>query len=75
MQTVTHQSMSARTAQAKIDVEAQNFGALIRDGHWTLEHAHQVLVDGAAKTPGLRGLNLFEIAGLAKAIACFQCSE
>lgn len=70
-----HQSMSARTAQAKIDVEAQNYGAMLRDEHWTLEHAHQVLSDGVNRTPGLRGLNLFQIAGLAKAIACFQCSE
>lgn len=70
-----HQTMSARAAQARIDRAAQEFGAMIRDEHWTLEYAHQRLreIDGA---PGTRGsLNLFQIAGLAKAIACFQCSD
>ncbi len=62
-----HQSMSGRAAQKRIDAEAQNYGLMLRDEHWTLQHAHDVL-------KGDR-LNLFQIAGLAKAIACFQCDE
>lgn len=62
-----HQTMSAQAAQKRIDREAQNFAGFLRDEHWTLEHAHQVLRES--------NLDLFKTAGLAKAIACFQCSE
>lgn len=64
---MVHQSMSAFAVQKLIDKEAQNYGAMIRDEHWTLAHAHDVL----------RGdnLDLFKLAGLAKAIACFQCTS
>lgn len=61
-----HQSMSGRAAQARIDTAAGEYARLISAGTWTLAHAHEMLRDG--------GLNLFQIAGLAKAIACFQCS-
>jgi hypothetical protein len=60
-----HQSMSGQAAQKKIDVQAQKYAKLIADEGWTLEYAHKVLANGA--------LDLFEISGLAKAIACFQC--
>lgn len=65
-----HQSMSARAAQARIDKAAREYGALIRDEHWTLQHAHDVLIHADRDS-----LDLFGIAGLAKAIACYQCSE
>lgn len=63
------QTMSGRDAQARIDREALNFTDMIRDEHWTLEYAHQRLRNDNGR------LNLFQMAGLAKAIACFQCSE
>lgn len=63
-----HQTMSARLAQEHIDKHAQKFGALILNEEWDLEHAHSVLAE-----PDKNGLDLFAIAGLAKAIACFQC--
>lgn len=61
-----HQQMSGREAQKRIDKHAQNYAQFLADEHWTLEHAHHVL-----KTDNL---SLFQIAGLAKAIACFQCA-
>lgn len=64
---MVHQSMSAQAVQSRIDKEAQKYGAMIRDEHWTVAHAHDVLTGDK--------LNLFQIAGLAKAVACFQCSE
>lgn len=60
------QSMNAKEAQYRIDREAQKYGELIRDEIWTLQYAHNELMNG--------NLSLFRIAGLAKAIACFQCS-
>lgn len=65
-----HQSMSARVVKARIEREAQAYGRLIRDEEWTLELAHQCLLQAQANK-----LDLFMIAGLAMAIACFQCSE
>lgn len=62
------QSMSGMAAQQRIDKEAQAYGRLIRDEMFTLSEAHSMLI---AKDSGL---DLFGIAGLAKAIACFQCS-
>ena len=38
----------------------------LNDGHWTLEHAHEVLRTDERMT-------LFQIAGLAKAIMIVQC--
>lgn len=67
---MAHQSMSDRAVQARIDGAAREYAALIRDDHWTLHHAHDVLIHADRD-----GLDLFKIAGLAKAIACFQCSE
>ncbi len=67
---MAHQSMSARAVQSRIDKAAQAYAALIRDDHWTLQHAHDVLIHADRD-----GLDLFSIAGLAKAIACYQCSE
>lgn len=64
-----HQSMSASAVQRKIDTAAQTYGALIRDETWTLQHAHEALIDADK-----HGLDLFQVAGLAKAIACFQCT-
>ena len=63
---MAHQSMSSRVVQARIDREAQAYAEFIRDGRWTLEHAHHALRND--------NLDLFQIAGLAKAIACFQCN-
>ena len=56
-----HQSMSGRAAQERIDQAAREYAGLISAETWTLEHAHEMLRDG--------NLNLFQIAGLAKAIA------
>lgn len=63
---MAHQTMSGQEAQRRIDLEVQNFAGFLRDEHWTLEHAHQVLRES--------NLDLFKTAALAKAIACFQCS-
>jgi hypothetical protein len=64
------QSMSGQAVQKKIDVQAQKFANRFNSGTWTLNHAHSVLQDADKHE-----LDLFQIAGLAKAIACFQCSE
>lgn len=63
-------AMDAATVQASIDGEFHNYHALIKVGHWTLAHAHDVLVHVDRD-----GLDLFKIAGLAKAIACHQCVD
>ncbi len=63
---MAHQSMSGRSAQVRIDQETEQYAVLIRNDQWTLEQAHQEL-----RNPKL---DLFKTAGLAKAIACFQCS-
>lgn len=63
---MAHQSMSGREAQSRIDQRAQAYAALIQSDVLTLQDAHQQLVTG--------NLDLFQIAGLAKALACFQCS-
>lgn len=65
---MTRQTMNAGIAQRKIDAHCKQYRDLIQDEHWTLEHAHDVL-----KNADRDGLNLFHIAALAKAIACFQC--
>lgn len=62
-----HQSMSGQSAQLRINEAAQKYAALISGEAWTLEHAHKMLVSG--------DLDIFHIGGLAKAIACFQCSD
>lgn len=61
------QTMSAMAAQQKINREAERYAKFIRDEAITLEQAHAMLVD--------KKMSLFQIGGLAKAIACFQCSE
>jgi hypothetical protein len=61
-----HQTMSGIAAQRRIDEEASNYAGFLRDERWTLEHAHTVLRTGNP--------NMFQIAGLAKATVCFQCS-
>lgn len=61
-----HQTMSGNAAQKQIDAAAQEYAALLSKGAWTLELAHSQLRDA--------NLSLFQIGGLAKAIACFQCS-
>lgn len=62
-----HQTMSGMAAQKKIDAAAQQYAANIGNEIWTLQHAHEVLIDADK-----HGLDLFQVAGLAKAIACFQ---
>jgi len=62
-----HQSMTGYRVQQRIDAESQKYAKLIRDEIWSLRDAHKELVSG--------NLSLFKIAALAKAIACFQCSE
>ena len=64
-----HQSMSAKSADVRINQEAQKYGLLIRNEEWTLEYAGKVLAD-----LDKHNLDLFQIAGLAKALICFQCS-
>lgn len=64
-----HQTMSGQAAQARISSKVPFYAAAIAEGQWTLEHAHRVL------RSDFENLSLFEIAALAKAIACFQCSE
>jgi hypothetical protein len=64
--TMNHQTMSGRAVQEKIDEAAQTYAAFIRQGVWTLEHAHAELRNNER--------DLFHTAGLAKAIACFQCT-
>lgn len=64
---MANQTMSGQEAQRRIDAEVQNFAEFLLYEHWTLEHAHQVLRES--------NLDLFKTAALAKAIACFQCSE
>ena len=64
-----HQTMSGRKAQELIDCSAQRYAQLIRDEKLSLSDAHVALTN-----PGREELDLFQIAGLAKAIACFQCS-
>ena len=59
------QTTSGAYAQAKIDAAFAGYCKLIRDDVWTLSFAHTRLADTS--------MNMYEIAGLAKAIACFQC--
>lgn len=63
---MTHQSMSGKDAQTRIDAETQRYAQQIRGEALSLADAHSLLMTG--------NLDLFQIAGLAKAIACFQCS-
>lgn len=60
------QSMSEQEVQRRIDDAARTYDAFLREDVWTLEYAHSVLRENK--------LDLFHTAGLAKAIACFQCS-
>ncbi|WP_060074077.1 hypothetical protein [Burkholderia cepacia] len=66
---MAHQTMSGRSAQARIDLAAERYTALIMEDTWTLERAHYVLTHVDQEK-----LDLFDVAGLAKAIACFQCT-
>ncbi|VWC52662.1 hypothetical protein BLA23254_08050 [Burkholderia lata] len=68
--TVLQQTMSARAVQLRVDAEAQRYGELIRDQTWSLEHAHYVLTHADQEK-----LDLFAVAGLAMAIAWYQCSD
>lgn len=68
---IIHQTMSGQAADARIKKEAQKYAEKIATGYWTLESAHMQLRMGADGGT----MSLFQIAGLAKAIACFQCSE
>jgi hypothetical protein len=62
--------MIASNVQQRIDAEVDNFFHMIVDGHWTLQHAHDVLI-----APDENRLDLFKIAALAKAIAICQCAD
>jgi len=59
-------SISPEHVEEQVFPHTENYFHMLSEGHWSLAHAHDVL----------RGdnLSLFQIAGLAKAIACFQCS-
>ena len=63
---MAYQSMSGAVAQKRIDEAAQKFARQIADEVLSLSDAHEML--RISKT-----MSIFEIAGLAKAIACFQC--
>jgi hypothetical protein len=65
-----HQSISYLAVKTRTKTEAQKFGEKIKSGELSLENAHLLLIN-----PDVQKLNLFQIAGLAQAIACFQCSE
>jgi hypothetical protein len=65
---MAQQTMSGRSAQARIDLAAERYSHALMEDEWTLEHAHYVLTHADQEK-----LDLFDIAGLAKAIACFQC--
>lgn len=65
---MANQTMSGRSAQARIDLAAERYIDLLMNDEWTLEHAHHVLTH-----IDQHKLDLFDVAGLAKAIACFQC--
>lgn len=68
MQTFSNgQTMSVEAANKRIDREAKRYEVMLREQYWSLEHAHDVLRN--------HNLSLFQIAGLARAIACFQCSD
>lgn len=58
------QTVSGQKVQAKIDKEAQIYASLLASEAWSLETARMQLRNGT--------LDLFQLAGLAKAIACFQ---
>lgn len=62
------QTMSSVEAQRRIDLAADGYCKKFLSGEWTLFDAHENLCHSYAD------LDLFQIAGLAKAIACFQCS-
>ena len=62
--------MIASNVQKKIDAEFNNYFELIVRGQWTLQHAHAVLTNVDAHR-----LNLFQVGGLAKAIAVCQCAD
>ncbi|WP_434716361.1 hypothetical protein [Paraburkholderia sp. A3RO-2L] len=66
---MAHQTMSAVAVQSRIDVECEKYTKRIDSGELTLSHAHTVLTNSDAYN-----MDLFKIAGLAKAFACFQCS-
>ena len=63
--------MYASTVQKLIDDEFEKYLDLLTrpavGERWSLEHAHTVLAGDS--------LSLWQIAALAKAIACVQCEE
>jgi len=54
--------------QQSINQHCDNFLALFNDGHWSLQHGHDVL----SNKLGIDNLSLTEIAGLAKALQICQ---
>lgn len=62
-----HQTMSGMSFDQKIKKHTQDYTIAISSGALTLEAAHNKLKND--------NLSLFQVAALAKAIACFQCSE
>lgn len=64
-----HQTMNGKSAQKRIDEHAQRYAGKFISNEWSLAYAHEML-----KAPDAHKLDLFQIAGLAKATACFQCS-
>lgn len=58
--------MSLEQVREQVFPHSENFFFYLSDGHWTLAHAHEVLRENR--------LGLLETAGLAMAIASFQCS-
>lgn len=68
---MAEQKMPGRDAQDRIDAAALRYMTLFDNDEWSLEHAYAVLT--TFNSPE-HNLNLFEVAGLAKALACYQSS-
>lgn len=64
------QSMSYQAVKERCRTEVMKFGDRIQNGELTLEAAHKMLL-----APDENKLDLFQIAALAQAISCFQCSD
>lgn len=62
------QTMSYFAVKQRSKSRARVYGKKILAGELTLESAHKMLIN-----PDANHLDLFDIAGLAQAIACFQC--
>lgn len=64
-----NQSMSYAAVSSKVKKAAQEYGKQIQAGTLTLDVCQDMV-----SQPDKYSLDLFQIAGLAMATACFQCS-